>query len=42
MKHNRAGVLKETSKSQTVKERLANRHAISTHAFSVLSSKGHA
>jgi hypothetical protein len=36
MKHNRAGVLKETSKNQTVKERLANRHAISTHAFSGL------
>jgi hypothetical protein len=36
MKHNRAGVvLKETSKNQTqVKERLANRHAIGTHAFS--------
>jgi len=37
-KHNRAGVvLKETSKNQThIKERLANRHAIGTHAFSGL------
>jgi hypothetical protein len=36
MKHNRAGVvIKETSKNKTqAKERLANRHAIGTHALS--------